>query len=188
MPDKKKVPVPQTTIGTTTSATRISSSLIFNAPVSPDDFLLPEVIEPKLVILKYEFEMYFLMRRMTGIPKYPPPVRNAMTESAAVHGRNLCNFFCGFDDPHDDIRLRDIFDIKNPCLSSLKKELTKAYDSTRSGVNPREAFNQLVVHMTVAREKGARGYDYEREFSAIDPILRRIRDEIVRPLLEEQTR
>lgn len=30
------------------------------------DLLLPDVKEPKLVILKYEFEMYFQMRSMPG--------------------------------------------------------------------------------------------------------------------------
>jgi len=75
----------------------------------PHELQLPDVKEPKLVILKYEFEMYFLMRSMPG---YEGPLRNAITESAGLHARNLCNFFCGFATMPGDIRLNQIFDTR----------------------------------------------------------------------------
>lgn len=148
----------------------------------PSDALLPKVEAPKLVILKYEFEMYFLMRSMRG---YEGPLQDAITESAVVHARALCNFFCGFDED-GDIRLNQLFNKREePLLSALIKKLKSAYNRMTNGVNPRTSFNKFVVHMTIDREKNAGGYDYHREFDAIDPVLRQIRDDVVRPLLEE---
>jgi hypothetical protein len=99
----------------------------------PSDVLMPDVKEPKSVILKYEFEMYFMMR---SIPGYEGSLRNAIIESAALDARILCNFFCGFDKP-GDIRLGQIFDKReNRDLSALIKRLKEAYNKTRNGVNP----------------------------------------------------
>ena len=129
--------------------------------------------------------------------RFPRHLSNAITESAAVHGRSLCNFFCDFHKTDrkkkkkgekknkGDIRLSNIFDDVRQ-LSSVKNELEKAYVGS-GDVCPKDAFDKLVLHMTSEREPVANGYDYEREFSAIDPILRRIRDEIVRPLFEKRT-
>jgi hypothetical protein len=181
MTDEKKeflVPIPKTTVTTTTTAFR-TAALISSPPVCPDDVLLPEVTEPKLVILKYEFEQYFMMRWMAEHP-HPQPVCNAITESAVVHARNLCNFFCSFGDP-GDIRLHDIFDTTDPVLSKLKKELKDAYTKKiQTGIKPQDSFNRFVAHMTSEREKCADRYDYGDEFSAIDPILLELREKIVR--------
>jgi hypothetical protein len=147
----------------------------------PQEHLLPDVKEPKLVILKYEFEMYFIMRWMPG---HEGLLRNAITEGACLHARNLCNFFCGSGEQRD-IRHNQVFDMRHfPHLSALIKKLKKAYDKTNDGVNPRISFNRLIAHMTMEREKSASGYDYRREFDAVEPILRKIRDEVVRPYLD----
>ena len=125
--------------------------------------------------------MYSLMRLM---PQCEGPLKNAVTESAVLHARNLCNFFCGFGDP-EDIRLGDIFDLRqNPRLSELKKNLKAVYAKTKNEVNPRQSFNRLLAHMSKHRESSPGCYSYDPEFSVIDPILRKIRDEVVLPFFQ----
>jgi hypothetical protein len=180
--DKKGLTLDVTTTGITTTyevgSTWTTNNQAVPTPSVPGDVFLPEVTEPKLVILKYEFEMYFSLRCMA---ESQWALRNAITESAAVHARNLCNFFCD-SGKKGDIQLQEIFDIKDRKLSSLQKDLRKAYNTVgKASIRPRDAFSKLVAHMTSERKKSANGYDYHEQFSAIDPILRQIRDEIVRP-------
>jgi hypothetical protein len=61
---------------TTTNEFEVWSATFGTAP--PQDWKLPEVTDPKLIVLKYEFQMYFLMRSM---PSEQGPLRNAFTES-----------------------------------------------------------------------------------------------------------
>jgi hypothetical protein len=151
----------------------------------PPGTLLPDVEDPKLKILKYEFDMFFMMRLMWS-PASEWPALNAFTECAVVHARNLCNFFCG-PDKRQDIRRGDIFDLaRSPRLSELIKKLNRAYNREKDGVVPRESFSSFVAHMGSGREEHAGGYNYQREFAAVEPPLRQIRDEVVLPLFQER--
>jgi hypothetical protein len=137
----------------------------------------PSPLDPKLAILNYEIDMYLAARAMLSKGEFEEgPLRNAIVESAVLHARNLCNFFCG---PYKkgDLRPSYVLDPKKEPFPALKRELCKAYDGLKDGVNPRKSFSMLVAHMTTARETHFRGYDYHREFSAIDPSLRRLMDE-----------
>lgn len=57
--------------------------------------------------------------------------------------------------------------------------LERAYNGDGK-VRPRQAFNEFVAHMTKSREEHAKGYNYDREFYAIDPQLKAIIEQIKR--------
>src|SRR5260370_23459174 len=143
MSDEKKysieIPGPPVTAATTTSSTLDAGSTIGIAqthsypvkPPFPTELLIlcPKLTDPNLIILKYAIEMYRIARwRLKEGNLTERHIRNSVAESAVIHARNLCAFFCDRKKFEDDLTLADITDVNQARIPELRNALRKAYD------------------------------------------------------------
>lgn len=153
-------------------------------PPFPTELLIvcPELSDPNLIILKYAIEMYRIARWRLKEPGNLTErhIRNSVVESAVVHARNLCHFFC-HGKSKKYLTLADVTDANANPFPELRDKLRKAYNG-----RPRQAFSEFVAHMIKGREKNARGYDYGPEFDAIDPYLKPLIEHVI-PLFSVST-
>jgi hypothetical protein len=189
MSDEKKfivkIPGPSLTASTTNSRILDAGSTVviaeaYSFPAKPPFptkllILCPELSDPSLIILKYEIEMYRIGRwRLKEQGNLPDRhVRNSVVESAVVHARNLCSFFCD-GKSKKYLTLADVTNANADPFPELRGKLKKAYNG-----RPRQAFNEFVAHMTQGREKNASGYGYDPEFNAIDPYLKPLIEHVI---------
>ena len=103
-------------------------------------------------------------------------LRYALVETAILHARSLCDFFCNRKSDKY-LTLADLADINQSPYPTLISDLKNAYNG-QDKIRPREAFNEFVAHMTKKREKHARGYDYRPELTAIEQSLERMIEQI----------
>jgi hypothetical protein len=101
-----KIPGPPVIAATTSSQILDAGSTVMTAEAYsfpaqapfPKELLIvcPELNDPNLIILKYEIEMYRIARwRLKEQGNLTERhIRNSVVESAVVHARNLCHFFC----------------------------------------------------------------------------------------------
>jgi hypothetical protein len=182
--DKKifSINMPTPAVSLTTSSEISTSYGLAMAPCLPEiphELLVPcsgKLSDSKLIILKYEIEMY-LIAHWTSLWLPKGHLQNAFVESAVVHARNLCDFFC-YPKKDKYLRLADVVrDVNQNPFPTLIKKLKQSYLG-KGKVRPQQAFNEFVAHMTKSREEHARGYNYDAEFNAIDADLKRIIEEI----------
>lgn len=187
---RRIIKVPGPPVSATTTSYEISTSHIGITPFLPEiphELSVPcskNLKDPKLVILKYEIEMY-LIARWTSRWLPEGYLQNAFVESAVVHARNLCDFFC-YPKKDSYLRLADIVrDANQNPFPALIKNLKQSYLG-QGKVRPQRVFNEFVAHISKSREEHATGYSYEREFCAIDSHLKCIIEQI-KPLFVAET-
>lgn len=147
--------VPPVLTATTTSSEK-GSTLLFSQPAPS----WPPIPVPPLDTVEYEAEMFFWAIAIALDPMRWAGIgngwRNAASENAVLHARNLCRMFLNNGEP-GEIRLSEVLDdLKVPFAMRRRlrpsiKKLRKVYGTRRDPDSAAFAFNEMVMHTSKLR-------------------------------------
>jgi hypothetical protein len=157
MPEDNETPTITFILRTVDTATTTQSPEITVIPS-----LWPAPPAEPLAIIEYEAAMFFgAVDALTEIDQFSQRIkwilRNALTESALLHARNLCSIFQK-QGKKGEIRYRDVFKEYRPtpdqrrAIDDAVGRLVNAYGG-KGGGSPQSVINDMVMHPNRRRGK-----------------------------------
>lgn len=122
-------------------------------------------------VFDYEAQMVHGLSRFLNpqeMSKLSWAIRNAITESATLHTRILCELLLSRGKFSDDIRLTDLLPGIDPTIIA---ELNKAYGESSDQTSACWEFNKLLAHATTNR---ASWHNYADALNKVWPAMEKV--------------